>query len=110
MPVNHTCFFRPIDTPDLLNDPVVKRIATKHNKTAAQVLLRFMNQKGVAVIPKSVTPSRIRENFDIFSFSLDSDDLRELEKLDKGARGRITWFERSELTYVVNKSGFSLLF
>lgn len=96
-------FFRPIETPDLFNDPVVKVIATKHNRTGAQVLLRFMNQKGVAVIPKSVTPSRIRENFDIFNFTLDSDDLRELEKLDKGPRGRITWFERSELIYLAKK-------
>lgn len=79
--------------PDLLNDPTVKKIAAKHKKSSAQVLLRFINQKNIAVIPKSVTPSRIKENFDIFNFTLDSSDIKELESLDKGSAGRICWFD-----------------
>lgn len=79
---------------NLLKDATVNRIAAKHNKTPAQVLIRFINQKGVAVIPKSTTPSRIRENIDIFNFQLDSEDIKELEKLDKGPQGRMTWFDQ----------------
>lgn len=84
---------RNMTVPDLLNDPTVKKIAAKHKKSSAQVLLRFINQKNIAVIPKSVTPSRIKENFDIFNFTLDSSDIKELESLDKGSAGRICWFD-----------------
>ncbi|ODM90988.1 3-oxo-5-beta-steroid 4-dehydrogenase [Orchesella cincta] len=72
----------------LLEDPVVARIATKYDKTPAQILLRFLTQQGIAVIPKSVTPARIRQNLQIFNISLTPEEMEELEALDKGLTGR----------------------
>ena len=71
---------------DVLDDETITRIAEKHGVTPAQAILRWHLDIGNVVIPKSVTPSRIRENFDIFGFSLDADDLAAIEKLDRGFR------------------------
>ncbi|XP_047100133.1 1,5-anhydro-D-fructose reductase-like [Schistocerca piceifrons] len=71
-----------------LSDAVVLRIAQKHGKSAAQVLLRFVMQLGVAVIPKSTNPEHIQQNFDVFDFELSPEDMYSLEALDKGERGR----------------------
>ncbi|ENN70232.1 aldose reductase [Dendroctonus ponderosae] len=73
---------------ELLDDPVVREIATKHGKTSGQVLLKYLVQKKIAVIPKSVTPSRIRENIGLFDFQLDAADVGALQALDKGEAGR----------------------
>lgn len=71
---------------DLLDNPVVTRIAAKHGRTAAQVVLRWHLRLGTVAIPKSVTPSRIRENFDVFGFELDDEDLAAIAALDNGTR------------------------
>lgn len=63
---------------NLLTAPWVETIAKKHNKTSAQVLLRYLIQRGIAVVPKSVTPGRIKENFDIFNFQLTEDEMEVL--------------------------------
>ncbi|KAF5305068.1 hypothetical protein FQA39_LY09330 [Lamprigera yunnana] len=81
-------FGESVVVPKILENPVVRDIATKHNKTSAQVLLRFSLQRGLAVIPKSVTPSRIRENIDVFDFTLDECDMKNLIGLDKTPAGR----------------------
>ncbi|KOU38272.1 oxidoreductase [Streptomyces sp. WM6378] len=70
----------------LLDVPTVVAIARKHGRTAAQVVLRWHLQIGNVVIPKSVTPSRIKENIDVFDFELDADDLAALAALDEGKR------------------------
>ncbi|MEV8526340.1 aldo/keto reductase [Streptomyces sp. NPDC052000] len=70
----------------LLEVPTVVAIAQKHGRTPAQVVLRWHLQLGNVVIPKSVTPSRIKENIDVFGFELDSDDLAALAALDEGKR------------------------
>lgn len=70
----------------LLDDPALARIAAKHGKTPAQVAIRWQLQLGNVVIPKSVTPSRIVENFDVTGFELDGDDLAAIAALDSGRR------------------------
>lgn len=70
----------------LLEVPTVLAIARKHGRTAAQTVLRWHLQLGNVAIPKSVTPSRIKENFDPFGFELDAEDLAALAALDSGTR------------------------
>ncbi|MFJ8587494.1 aldo/keto reductase [Streptomyces sp. NPDC093595] len=70
----------------LLEVPTVVAIARKHDRTPAQVVLRWHLQIGNVVIPKSVTPSRIQENIDVFDFELDADDLAAFAALDEGKR------------------------
>ncbi|KAL7636099.1 UNVERIFIED_CONTAM: hypothetical protein RMT77_013918 [Armadillidium vulgare] len=72
----------------LLQNPVVKLISDKHNVSPAQVLLRYLIEKEVVVIPKSVNPERIKTNGDVFSFSLDETDKAALLLLDLGDEGR----------------------
>ena len=68
--------------PGLLDDPRIKEVAAKCNKTPAQVLLRFVLQRGIIVIPKSVTPSRIEENIDILDFELSEEDMELIKTFD----------------------------
>mgnify|MGYP002804472967 FL=1 len=65
----------------VLESPIVKSIAEKAQKTPAQVCLRWNLDKGNAVVFKSLTPSRIQENVDVFDFSLSEDDLQKLDAL-----------------------------
>uniref|UniRef100_A0A1B6EZK9 NADP-dependent oxidoreductase domain-containing protein n=2 Tax=Cuerna arida TaxID=1464854 RepID=A0A1B6EZK9_9HEMI len=73
---------------DPKEDPVVVRIAKSHNKSTVQVLLRFLIQSGINIIPKSVNPDRIRHNFQLFDFVLTNMEMAELNSLDKGEDGR----------------------
>ncbi|MEU3556129.1 aldo/keto reductase [Streptomyces fragilis] len=70
----------------LLEVPAIAAIARKHGRTPAQVVLRWHLQTGNIVIPKSATPSRIKENFEVFDFSLDEEDLAAVRALDEGRR------------------------
>jgi 2,5-diketo-D-gluconate reductase A len=69
-----------------LNDPVISDIAARVGKTAAQVILRWHLQKGYIVFPKSVTPSRIEQNFDVLDFELTAADIAAIDALDRGNR------------------------
>lgn len=68
---------------EMFQEPAVLAIARKYGKTSAQVLLRFLTQKGIAVIPKSTQPKHIKENFDLFDFTLNEDEMNQLSDLDK---------------------------
>ncbi|CAN5508803.1 2,5-didehydrogluconate reductase DkgA [soil metagenome] len=76
----------PLGRGKLMEDPVLVEIGRKHGKTAAQVVLRWHLDLGLVVIPKSVTPSRIEENFDVFDFRLDSGDMDRIASLETGER------------------------
>ena len=68
---------------DFFTHPVLQRIGTAHHKTAAQAALRFLLQKDIVVIPKSVHKDRMTQNLDIFDFSLSDSEMKELEGLDE---------------------------
>ena len=68
---------------EMFNEPVVLALAEKYGKTPAQVLLRFLTQKSIAVIPRSTKPEHIRANFDLFDFTITADEMAQLSALDK---------------------------
>ncbi|MFY1668707.1 aldo/keto reductase [Plantactinospora sp. WMMB334] len=74
--------YSPLKTTDL-HDPVLAEIARDHGVSTGQVVLRWHIEHGVVVIPKSGTPSRIRENFDVFGFSLSEGELRQLDAMGR---------------------------
>ena len=78
----------PIAQGDVLDDPVITEIAEKTGRTPAQVVLRWHIQRRSIVFPKSVTPDRISENFELFDFELDQDDITRIDSLDRGEDGR----------------------
>jgi 2,5-diketo-D-gluconate reductase A len=78
----------PIAQGKVLGDPVVGAIAEAVGRTPAQVVLRWHVQRGHIVFPKSVTPSRMAENFAIFDFELDADAVARIDALDRGEAGR----------------------
>ncbi len=78
--------WRPLAQGELLDDDTIATIGAHHGKTAAQTILRWHLQLGNVVIPKSVTPERIRENIDLFDFALSEDDMAAIARLDAGAR------------------------
>lgn len=76
----------PLAQGDLLEDGTIETVAAHHDRTPAQVILRWHLQVGSVVIPKSSNPERIRENFQLFDFALSEDDMAALERLDSGDR------------------------
>ena len=91
-----TVTLRPWAKPDdveLMEEPKLKTIADKYNKSVAQVLIRYQLQRGNVVIPKSVTASRIKENMEILDFELTADDIATIDSFDNGGRFcGLSWF------------------
>lgn len=81
--------YRPPDAgdADVLKNPVITDLAAKYGKTAAQVVLRWHLDQGRSALPKSVTPSRIAQNIDVFDFTLEPGELTAIDALDTGLRG-----------------------
>jgi 2,5-diketo-D-gluconate reductase A len=76
----------PLGQGKVLDDPVIIEIASEHDRTPAQVVLRWHIQLANVVIPKSVTPARIEENFQVFDFQLTEAEMTRMSKLDRGER------------------------
>ena len=86
-PIGGITSYRGDHAKSTFKDPVILSIAELHGKSAAQVMLRWQLQLGHSVIPKSVRPERIAENFDVFDFELTAEQMGALEALDTGVRG-----------------------
>ncbi|MDR0771087.1 MAG: aldo/keto reductase [Burkholderiales bacterium] len=76
----------PLGKDQVLDHPVITALAKRYGKTAAQIVLRWHLDSGLITIPKSATPSRIRENFTVFDFTLTPDDMAAIQKIDSGRR------------------------
>lgn len=70
---------------DLFRNSALAAIADRHQKSVAQVVLRWLTQRGIVVIPKSIKPERMAENFDVFGFELSNDEMSAIRELDTGA-------------------------
>ncbi|XP_073400548.1 aldo-keto reductase family 1 member A1 isoform X1 [Dendrobates tinctorius] len=78
--------WRKPEDPVLLEEPCILEMAKKYSKSEAQILLRFQVQRRVVTIPKSVTPSRILQNFQVFDFSLTEEEMKQIGALNKNWR------------------------
>lgn len=76
----------PICKGTAFGEPLLKEVAARHGKTAAQILVRWCLEKGYAPLPKSVTPSRIIENTQVFDFELSAEDIKKLDKINSVGR------------------------
>ncbi|XP_013176900.1 PREDICTED: aldo-keto reductase AKR2E4-like [Papilio xuthus] len=86
-----------------INNPTMVAIAKKHGKAVTQVALRYLYQRGIATIPKSLTKSRILENASIFDFELDEKDIAEIAKFDNGYRTDVPSFWQEYDNYPFEK-------
>ena len=75
--------YSPLTKTERLDNPALQDIADAHDKTVAQVMIRWALQHHIVTIPKSTTPERIRENADVFDFQLDQDQMRRIDQLDE---------------------------
>lgn len=71
---------------DLLSNETMAKVAKKHNKTIPQIAIRWLIEREIVVIPKSVTPSRIAQNFDVFDFALDEEDMKAIRSVNNGKK------------------------
>ena len=69
-----------------MNDPKLVLLAQKYNKTSAQIILRWIVQKGISAIPKSANLVRLKENFDIFDFQISELDMRQIDSFNENYR------------------------
>ena len=82
---------------DMFTNPILSEIGKKYNKSAAQVILRWLIQRNVVVIPKSVHKERMIENFNIFDFELSADDMNKIKSMDTG---KSLFFSHSDIELV----------
>lgn len=87
---------------DLFHNEVLARIGEKHGKSVAQVVLRWLLQRGIVCIPKSVEKERMEQNFDVFDFTLDGEDLAQIAALDTGMS---CFFDHHDPAVVENLAG-----
>lgn len=82
--------------------PQLKAIAEKHNRTTAQVILRWQLQRGIVVIPKTTHPERMKENFNVFDFELSEEDMNEIKALDRNTSSFFSHNDPNMVKWFVN--------
>lgn len=85
---------------DMFTNPVVKAVGEKYGRSVAQVILRFLIQSGVVVIPKSTHQERMAENFDVFGFALDEEDLKAVASLDTQESAFFSHYDPATVEYL----------
>jgi 2,5-diketo-D-gluconate reductase A len=98
-----TAAWSPLGRGAVLGDSTIGAIGQKYGKSIAQVILRWHIQLGNIVVPKSATPSRMRENFEVFDFELAPEDMDAITALDRGEEGRTGPHPDTFATLVVNQ-------
>lgn len=86
---------------DFFENPVLMRVGERHQKTPAQIALRFLLQKGVVVIPKSIRAERMRENYDVFNFTLDQEDMAALTALDEKESAFFSHYDPQTVEFII---------
>lgn len=81
--------YSPLSCGDNFNDPTLGSVATKHNKSPAQILIRYALQKNWVPLPKSANSERIKQNINVFDFALDDEDMEQLNGLNRGIKGAL---------------------
>lgn len=87
---------------DMFNNPVLKEIGDKYNKSVAQVILRWLIQRDIVVLQKSVRTERMAENFDIFDFELNENDMKTIATLDKKESSFFSHYDPAAVEYIIN--------
>ncbi|MBZ5962898.1 aldo/keto reductase [Leuconostoc gasicomitatum] len=90
---------------DIFTEPVIQKIAAKHRKSAAQIVLRWIIQRGIVVIPKANSVDHMIENADIFDFQLDDDDFKEFKNLDYGRPSFFNHLNAKDVESMINLVG-----
>ncbi len=92
---------------DLFNNEVLVSIGTKYNKSSAQVTLRYLIQRGISVLPKSIKKERMQQNFDVFDFELSQEDMDAILKLDQPVS---SFFDHADPAMVERLTGYTRSF
>ena len=90
---------------EILRNPVINDIAKAHGKSAAQVALRWLTQRGIVAIPKSTHKERMAQNFDIFDFTLSDDDMSQIATLNQQDAGFINFGDPQFVKYLIENYG-----
>lgn len=87
---------------DMFNNPILKEIADKYNKSVAQVILRWLTQRDIVVLAKSVRKERMEENINIFDFKLSEEDMKTISKMDKMESSFFNHYDPEAIEYLAN--------
>ncbi len=92
-------------TDDIVKSELLAAIGAKYNKTAAQVALRWLTQRGIVAIPKSSHKERMQQNYDIFDFSLSEDEMTQIAKMNQHDTGTINFIDPQFVKYLIETYG-----
>lgn len=87
---------------DMFNNPILKQISEKYNKSVAQVILRWLTQRNIVVLAKSVRKERMLENIDIFDFKLSQEDMDIISKMDKAESSFFNHYDPEAIEYLAS--------